>query len=197
MNALKLVMDERHLDQWVCIEGVVLVDELLEVSHQRNDGRGVLRRRVDGAAIAGFQRGAGQPSKACAVALELRLDFQNVIVSQKAGFPHVRKTDAQGQTVVRYLFRSGTGGIFGKGSVAKQLVMGGDDVLNGRAVFGFLKPKGVDQDALVWNRRRDALELRQPATGRGQLLQDVRPVETHRGYGPEGGYFSHLHIDKG
>lgn len=56
--------------------------------------------------------------------------------------------------------------------ILEQLVVGGDDVLYFGAILGLLQTEGVDQDALVRNGARQALEFSQaPAAGR-QLFQD-------------------------
>jgi hypothetical protein len=47
----------------------------------------------------------------------------------------------------------------GKGSVTKQFVAGGDDVLDGRAILRFLQAKSIDEDALVGHGRGHALKL--------------------------------------
>jgi hypothetical protein len=50
---------------------------------------------------------------------------------------------------------------FGQHVVLEQLVVRGDDVLDLRTVLGFLQPQRVDQDALIGNGRRNALEFGQ------------------------------------
>ena len=65
--------------------------------------------------------------------------------------------------------------------------MGCDDVLDGRAVLGFLKTKGVDQDLAPRNRRGHALEFgKLPARCR-EGLQYGRLVEAGGVEGREGG----------
>jgi hypothetical protein len=65
----------------------------------------------------------------------------------------------------------------GKHVVLEQLVVRGDDVLDLGAVLGLLQPQGVDQDALVGNGCRNALEFGQRTAAAGQLLEDGRRVE--------------------
>ena len=55
--------------------------------------------------------------------------------------------------------------------------MGGDDVLDRGTVLGFLQAQRVDQDALIGDRGRDALEFGQLAAGAGQLLEDGGRLE--------------------
>lgn len=42
MDTFELMMDQRHLDQRIYIEGLVIVDEVLQLAHQRAHGVGVL-----------------------------------------------------------------------------------------------------------------------------------------------------------
>ena len=79
VNRLKLVMNQRHLDQWVCIKQPCIIDEPLQIGHQRNDLSRILRRRVNGSACAVFQRCTRQLSKACVIALQLALNLNNVV----------------------------------------------------------------------------------------------------------------------
>ncbi len=58
--------------------------------------------------------------------------------------------------------------------------MGGDDVLDLRAVLGFLQAQGIDQDALVGYRRRQALQLFQLPAATCQLLQNGGIVKAGR-----------------
>ena len=58
--------------------------------------------------------------------------------------------------------------------------MRGDDVLDRRAVLGLLHAQGVDQDALVRDGRRHALQFSQCAAAAGQLPQNRRRVEARR-----------------
>ena len=53
-----------------------------------------------------------------------------------------------------------------------QIVLGRDDVLDGRTVARFLQGQRVDQDPLVRDARGDALQLGQVAAGLIQRLED-------------------------
>ena len=55
--------------------------------------------------------------------------------------------------------------------------MRGDDVLDLRAVLGLLQAQGVDQNALIGDGRRNALELGQRTAAAGQLFEDGGRVE--------------------
>ncbi len=72
---------------------------------------------------------------------------------------------------LHHLFGRGIGEILWINIIFEELVMCRDDVFNFRAVFGFLQPQCVDQNALVPNRRCYSLEFsKAPATGR-QLFE--------------------------
>jgi hypothetical protein len=45
--------------------------------------------------------------------------------------------------------------------------MGGDNIFNSRAIFGFLKGKGINQNSLIWDGGGNSLKLSQkPMCGR-------------------------------
>jgi hypothetical protein len=148
MNALELVMDERHLDQWIGgTERIVI--EAFEVGHQRHDGGRILRRRIDRVAGTVPQRGARELAEAGIVLLQLGLDTDDVIAGQEAGTSHRLEPDPQRVAVTRHLLGRGAMDGVRKSGGAEQLVGRGDDVFDGRAVLGFLQAQGADQDPLV------------------------------------------------
>lgn len=68
-----------------------------------------------------------------------------------------------------------------KHGVAEQFIVGGDDILDGRAVLGFLQAQRIDQNALVRDGCHHTLEFGQLTTGGRQLLQDDRRFEALSG----------------
>lgn len=149
MDALDLVVDERHLDRWVGIEGSVIVDEALQIAHQPHDGSRVLRRRVDGIAGVVPQRGAGQPAEARGVLLQLGLNLDHVVGGEQAGAFDVQVAEPQRLNVVPHFLGAGVAEQIGEGASAEQLVARGDDVFDRRAVLGPLQRQRVEQNALV------------------------------------------------
>ena len=90
---------------------------------------------------------------------------------QPAG-THLPKPHPQRLAVAQHLLGGGVGKHLRQHIVLEPLIVRGDDVLDLRAVLGLLQAQRVDQDALVGNGRRNALEFRQPAAAAGQLLED-------------------------
>ena len=177
MDAFELVMDQRHLDQRVSVENRPVVDEAFQVTHQGHDDLGLLRWRVDGVSHAILECCARQLSQAGGVALEHGLNFQNVVDREQIAFLHQVKADPQCLPVAQHLLGGGIGEGFRHGVILEQLVVRRDDVLNRGTVLGLLNGEGIDQNALIRNRRRHTLELRELATGSGQFLEDARDLE--------------------
>jgi len=90
---------------------------------------------------------------------------------------HLLKPNPQRLAVAQHLFGSWTGKRLGQHIILEQLVVRGDDVLDLRTVFCLLQAQGVDQDALIGNRRRYALQLRQLAATASQLFKNGRCLE--------------------
>ena len=61
--------------------------------------------------------------------------------------------------------------------VPVEFVVGSDDVLDGRTVFGFLQGEGVDQDGLVRDRGCNPLQFGQVAAGCRETLEDDRGLK--------------------
>ena len=55
MDALKLVVDDRHLDEWVEVAEGVVIDVRLEVAHQSTYFLGILWRSVDDSTIIALE----------------------------------------------------------------------------------------------------------------------------------------------
>ena len=139
-----------------------------------------MRRCIDRAAGAILQRRPRHLAESRAVLLERLLDRDQVVVGEQSRFAHAAVSDVQGLAVAGdFLGRDGAG-VVRAVAFAEQLVMGGDDVLDGGTVLGLLQAQGVDQDGLVGHRRRDAFQLGELTAGGGEPLQDVRPVESSR-----------------
>ncbi|MNQ98972.1 hypothetical protein D3C85_1146920 [compost metagenome] len=178
MNAFELVVDQRHLHQWVGVEQLVVIDELLQVTHKPDDIFRMLRRRVDHSPHAVLQGGPGQTAQASGVALELRLNRDDLVGGQQTRLAHRAVADIQGLAVTQDFLGCRAAGGVGKSIVAEQIVMGGDDVFDGGAVLGLLHAEGIDQDALMRNGGCHSLELGQGAARRNQLLEDRPRFET-------------------
>lgn len=107
----------------------------------------------------------------------IALDLNDVVGREQPAGPHLLKPHAQRLAVAPHLLGGRVGKGLGQHIVLEQLIVRGDDVLDLRAVLGFLQAQGIDQDALVGNGGRNPLELRQPAAAAGQLLEDGGRVE--------------------
>ena len=165
MNAFELMMREYHLDKRVGIERRVIIQEALKVTHERDDDVWLLRWRVYDAPLAILKCGAGQFSKAGVVSLKLGLDVDNIVHGEQASLANGEVTDAQGLPVAQHFLGGGVSVAFRKCIVFEQLIMGGDDVLNGGAVLGFLHAQCADENALIGYGGCDSFEFRQFAAG--------------------------------
>ncbi|MDT4879358.1 hypothetical protein FQZ97_1150240 [compost metagenome] len=114
------------------------------------------------------------------VALQFGLDLDDVVDRDQAVVADPLEPDTQRLTVAQHLLGGGIVEGLRQHVVLEQLIVRGDDVLDFGAGFRLLQTQRVDQDALIRNHRRDALELGQPPAGAGELLQDRRRVEARR-----------------
>jgi hypothetical protein len=94
VDALELMVDQRHLDQGIGFDTRSSVDEALQVTHQLKHNVRILRREVDGFSSGVLQRSSGQLSKSGAILLQLALDSQNVVESEEPVLRHETKSDA-------------------------------------------------------------------------------------------------------
>src|SRR5450631_857819 len=94
-----------------------------------------------------------------------------MVSRQKAATSDEIKANRQCLPVAQDLFCGGVTEVFRQRIVLKQFIMRRDNVFDGRAIFSFLQPQGVDEDALIRNRRGDALQFRQLAARQRQCFQ--------------------------
>ena len=173
----ELMVDQGHLDQRIRLEERVVVDEPLEIRHERDDVRGILRRRVDDSSRGVLERGTRHLPEAGAVALECFLYVLNVFRGQEPGGRDGLEAGAECLSVAEDFLRTAADGFLWKGRVAEQLVVGRDDVLDLGTVLGLLKAEGIDEDLLIRNRCRNPFQFSElPACCR-QSLQDGRRLE--------------------
>src|ERR1700679_2277752 len=97
---------------------------------------------------------------------------------QEAAISDESEANLQRLPVAQYLFCCRVTEIFRQCIVLEQFIMGCDNVLDRGAVLGFLQPQGVDEDALIRNRRSDTFQLRQLAAGHRQRLQNSGRLES-------------------
>jgi len=71
---LELVVDQRHLDQRVCIQQAAVIDEVFQVAHQLDNGFRLLWWRVNHLSCTVLQHGAGQFAKSSVVLFKGSLD---------------------------------------------------------------------------------------------------------------------------
>jgi hypothetical protein len=174
------------LSNWWCtIAILIVIDEPLEVAHEGHDVVRPLWWRVDHATGTVLQCGAGEPAEARVGVLERGLNGDHVVGREQSGLVRQTLSSAQGPHVVANLFGRWGGGLLGctrlkRGGAAEQLVVGGDDVLDGRAILGLLKDQGIDENGLIRNRRREAFEFSQFSSRGRRLLENRCAFENRR-----------------
>jgi hypothetical protein len=119
-------------------------------------------------------------TKAGVVLLQLGLNLDHVVGGEQAGVLDQLEADAERLHVVPDFLGGGRGEQVWVGGAAEQLVVSGDDVLDGRAVLGLLQAQGVDEDGMVGHARRQALQLGELAAGGGGGLEQGRGLEVRR-----------------
>jgi len=120
-------------------------------------------------ARAVLEGSARELAQARGIPFQFRLYLQHMVRRQEATIRTI-ESDAKRLPVAQDLFRGGVAEVFGQCIVLKEFVMRRDDVLDRRTVLGFLQSKCVDEDALIRNRRGNALEFREFAAGQRQCL---------------------------
>ncbi len=157
MDALELVRNERHLEKRVRLEGGVAMDESFQFSHQAQHILGILGRHVDDLAGPIPQGGTRKRPEPRPVFLQHLLEPQNVVEGQEPGVRHLLEPHAQRLAVAEDLLGRRIARPLGLEAALEQFVVGGDDVFDLGTVLRFLKPQGIDENALVRNRGRHAL----------------------------------------
>lgn len=99
VDAFELMVDERHADERVGIEGRVGVHEGFEVGHEVGDLGAALGRGVDDLAGVTCESGAGDLAEAGVVFLEDRLNFQNLVAGEEACLLDALETSPEGFAV--------------------------------------------------------------------------------------------------
>src|SRR5687768_6036217 len=146
------MVDQGHLDQRIRVEERVIVDEPLEIRHERDDFRGILRRRVDDSSRRVLERGTWHLPEAGAVALERFLYVLNMFRGQQPGGRDGPEAGVECLSVTEDFLRTSAAGFLWKGCVAEQLVVGRNNVLDLGAVLGLLKAEGINENALMRDR---------------------------------------------
>ena len=139
----------------------------------------------------------GSLRKPGVVHFQFRLDTQDVVVGEQPALAHRGVARAQRLAIARDFLGGGRRGRLGIGDFPKQLVVRGDDVLYGRAVFGFLQAQGVDEDALVGHGGGHALEFRELAAGGREFPENIRPLKALGAKLRQGPDFSHFLVWEG
>ena len=158
MNGFKLVVAHGHADQWVQL-GLV-VQKALPVGQQFAQVGLALRRGVDHLTRAVVDElGSGGAADVHVHALEGLAHLHGGGGAQGPRLQRL-KTLVQRGAVAQCLFGGGVGAVWAL-NVLEQLVGGGDDVLDFRAVLGFQQRNGVDQHRLVGDQLGRLLEFSQ------------------------------------
>ncbi|MNJ49385.1 hypothetical protein D3C77_446110 [compost metagenome] len=177
VNALELVVDDGHLDQGIGITELVVIDIAHQIVHQGCYLVCMLGRGVDHLAGAGIlEIGAGQTAQAGAVLFQTLLHRQNVGQPDQLLTAHNGKALLEGGGIILHLFGGRIDRLF-KQVGAVEIILGGDDVLDLRAVFCLLQRQGIDQDPLVGDAGRHPLEFGQIAVSLGALLEHGAALE--------------------
>ena len=96
MDGLEAMVDDGHFDERIEIAEAVVVDEALQIIHERHDLRMALRRREDRfSRPVVLERRAGQLAKAGLVGFECRLNLQDIVVGDEAGLADALETFAE------------------------------------------------------------------------------------------------------
>ncbi len=102
VDALELVVDQRHFDERVGGEQFVVIDEAFEVAHERDDVVRVLRRGVDRLSGAVLQGCSRQFADTGVVLFQLGLDLDDVVGGEQTALVHLVEADAQGLAVTQH-----------------------------------------------------------------------------------------------
>ena len=86
VEGLEAVVNDGHLDERIEVGSAVVVDEPLQVVHERHDLGVALRRREHRlAGLVVLERRAGQLAEAGFISFERRLNLQDIVVGDEAG----------------------------------------------------------------------------------------------------------------
>lgn len=150
VDGFETMMDQRHLDERIHAGDLRIIDKCLQIVHEMLDLTFVLGWSVDGFACAiVFQGGSRHPTKACVVLFQHTLDGQNGLVGEQAVPLDGVESLPDGLAVAEDFLGGGRQQAFVAEVFLEQFIMGGDDVLNFRAVLRLLNGEGIDQDALA------------------------------------------------
>jgi len=139
-----LVMDEAHLDQRISVKCRFSIEEALQIAHQPQDLIWILGRRVHELSSPVLESRTGQFPESGTVLLENFLDPEDVVEGQQSRFPHQAIAHPKGLAVAQHFLGGGAARDLRLVVIFEQLIVGRDDILDGRAVFGFLQSKGID-----------------------------------------------------
>lgn len=180
MDALELMVDQTHLDERVHLEGNLSVDELLQITHEPLHVLLILGWQVDHRTRSVFQRSAGQLPETRAILLQHFLNLKDVVLREQPSFLDQGEPPAQGKAVSQDFLGRRIICVLGRVIALEQFIMGGDDVLDLRAVLRLLQAESVDEDSLIRDRGRHAFQFRKAAAGARQFLQNPRRIEASR-----------------
>jgi hypothetical protein len=136
-----------------------------------------LRRHVDDAAGTVAQGGTRKLAETGVVTLQLGLNTHDDVVGKQLIAAHCLEARPQGLPVAQYLLGGRGAGAFGESCVPEQVIMRGDDVLDGRTVLGLLHAQGIDEDALSRDGGGHAFQFGQLAAGQSEFLEDRRRLK--------------------
>lgn len=181
VDALELMVDQRHLDQRIERADRIVVDEALQRSHVCEHQIAVLWRHVDdGAAAVVPESGAGAPAEPIAAPLQkLKHVDEGVVADDAAARTKAVMPQLQCVAIERH-FLGRRVGLLRKQFRLEQLILRGDDILDLGTRLGLLQCQGVDQDALVRDRGGPAFQFRKRPVGGGQCLQHRHRLQIDR-----------------
>ncbi|MOA24594.1 hypothetical protein D3C78_1452790 [compost metagenome] len=139
VNAFELMMDDRHPGQGVQIAHGIIIDETFEVPHQRNDLIRVLGRCIDHLpGPLALQGRSWQLAESRVVLFYAGLDRQDIARSQQSCSLDLREAILQCRCIVVHFLGSHANELPRNAIAPVKIIMGRDDVFDGRTVLGFL-----------------------------------------------------------
>lgn len=132
MNAFKLMMNKRHLDQRIKVGLAIVVDEVLQCCHGVGNHTSILRRHKGNVASALVsQLRSGDLAEAVAAPFEQTIHVnERVVADQPIGGAEPLEAKLEGIPIQRHLLGRRRPGTIREQVGLEKLVLGGDNVFN-------------------------------------------------------------------
>jgi len=106
VDALELVVNQRHLDEWIGIEYSIVIDEPLQIPHESDDDIRFLGGVYTVLPAPSLRAVPGSLRKPAVFPFQFRLYLQHMVRRQEATIPHQIESDAKRLPVAQDLFRA-------------------------------------------------------------------------------------------